>query len=278
MPISVLEQVDRFLGLSLVWEPLDEVVYKKSDSTNQIFTADLDAGDYMNLKRSLPLGVQQRLGDVQRLVLRINAARQSAFGASRVVESEILTGLGSASWAPVVIENDLGGGWLLMAYHGSPELMPSELNLNAVLSIVESMQQLSLGPVYSYESLLVKYLDEFNGRGDQQGVDHVRWLDQLWRSLPDVGLCLVHQDLHPENILKLGSQYTLIDWEYSGIGNPWSDGAALIAKFGCSLSEVHRLPRFKGLSESEFESAIKTAEEANHLLEKMWFAARESES
>ena len=277
MNYVIFEQVSDLVNADFEWAQLSECSNDEVLGSNRIYRAQCSSLSFKAVKQYMStLGLSDYSRDLvsDQLILRVNISKKVAFGASREMEGQVLKSIRSYSWSPLVIHNNPRKGWLLMSYHGQPELAPSEINMGDVLSVVAEMQQITDGPSFSYEALLLKYLSAFQKHNDQQYIEYVHHLDRLWCELPDVGSCLAHHDFHPGNVVKEGEALTLIDWEYSGIGNPWSDAASLVIKFGASVDSVYALPRFKVLPKEVFTKSLGVACEANRLLEKMWSRVR----
>ena len=49
---------------------------------------------------------------------------------------------------------------------------------------------------------------------------------------PLMASCLIHADLIPENVIVASDRFTIVDWEYSGYGDPAVDLASVMVHFG----------------------------------------------
>lgn len=219
----------------------------------------------------------------QVLILRVNAQKKLAFGVSREREAAMLELIQGYPWAMRVFCNRPDLGWCVMAHHGlslGPDTVTGAMR-TSLLEAVSGLQQidppdaLSQAVRIDYPALFECYQASLN-----KASDPIPWLErlarlvQLVRSLPVVPECLTHHDLHPGNCCWRSKQIALIDWEYSGLGNPWFDVASLHHYCDIPAAELHGLPAFTHLSRPLFELGLQQAGDAVTLLEKLWYKVR----
>jgi len=258
-----LDSVNQFLNTKVQWIPL-----QTTGSTNRHFQAVIDG---------------------KSLILRLNAADNLAFGVSRKTEANILELIKVYNWAPQIIKNNWQEGWCLMLDHGpaiGAELPPEghQKITSTLLNAINEWQLMSTNTlltsdcVFSYQHLFGMYRNAFKTTPSNAVLqDNLRLTDEVeskLNALPTVPHCLTHHDLHPGNICKDMGQLVVLDWEYSGIGSPWFDAAALHSKFGILNEEIAELPAFKALNKAQMKQGIADAVELTKALDMLWVAVR----
>lgn len=105
--------------------------------------------------------------------------------------------------------------------------------------------------------------------GKQADATH-RHLDHLLRSYsPPSMLTLCHHDWHPGNLIVTRSGWTLLDWEFAGLGDPCLDVGSAINGFSLPTSAVALLSQLTGYGVNELERAAVIMK----ALEIIWYAA-----
>ncbi|UZE96271.1 phosphotransferase [Alkalimarinus alittae] len=253
----MFESVNQFLGTPLPWRAI-----ASKGSTNRLLSA--------------------QWGE-EKLILRINAAADLAFGVSRESEAQILALVQGYRWAPKVIKNHWQEGWCVMQHHGETISRTACQAISPLL--IESVTQWQrIPPVdsarFDYTALFNAYRSRLlNDLVDSAQTSYLLLLDELinrFGELPEVPLCLTHHDLHPGNICGHEKQLTVLDWEYAGFGNPWFDAACLHAKLGAPIAMVSALPAFQHLSHKTLKQGMTNAIKLTNVLESLWFSVRSS--
>lgn len=206
----------------------------------------------------------------QHWIARVEPEIQAAPGVDPWREKTILLRLQSQRWAIAADLIDPDIGLLLMPFGGEPkgrdQLRASEVD--EICRVVAEMHRICDVPLLNYPALFEHYRQAFNR--SQPGLSQlVSETERLLVALPDIGECLVHHDLHSGNMLW-GDHLTLIDWEYSGLGNPWLDYATLERDIGLSLKQLQSFDRLKGFTAEEIEHWLASAIQVVDQLENMW--------
>ncbi|OZG72258.1 hypothetical protein BTA51_16085 [Hahella sp. CCB-MM4] len=255
---SRLALVARFLGREVNWRPL----HSQGDA-NPVLWGECDR---------------------RTLVLRLNADAQSAFGANRSMEWEVLKAIKSYSWSPDILHYELDEGWCLMEHHGlSLDQFGDEESSHKIsgydsqlLSAVNDMQKILAVPEFDYHSLFRYYRQRFQHQQDHQHLMQLEELIDDFFHLPQTPNCLVHHDLHQGNFCLDQGRLVILDWEYAGRGNPWLDMAALVRYHRVSIEEISRLPLCQGMPGDRIRHYLALAARVNLSLESLWIAARKS--
>ncbi|MCV6588666.1 MAG: aminoglycoside phosphotransferase family protein [Marinobacterium sp.] len=217
--------------------------------------------------------------DEQRLVLRLNASAELAFGADRNREAALLAQLAGLPWMPAVLQNSPQGGWLLMRDHGQRPTVPLSSEVQQqLLAVVAQWQEITLDDsrlLLDYPALFDAFLPSLKALPMSQLLQQlVALAKECLLQLPAVGRTLVHHDLHPGNLCLDAEQLVVLDWEYGALGNPWFDVAALHQHCGLSVDELVDLPPFRLLSTIEFKHGLMQAGWLLQALETLWYWVR----
>ncbi|WP_250655898.1 phosphotransferase family protein [Alkalimarinus coralli] len=272
---AIINSVNAFLGKSVVWTAIET-----QGTSNHHFRG---------------------LHEAQNLILRINATKTVAFGASRQSEAMALELIQDFDWSPTVIKNNWQEGWCLMQDHGSA--VASETSQTVTSQLLASIAEwqtiavdshssfdhssldhtIQLGHTlrFNYATLFETYRNKIeNSSNISSSRRHTELLDQLidrFDRLPTVPLCLTHHDLHPGNLCLDGHQLIVLDWEYAGFGNPWFDAASLCGKFGITADVIGSLPAFKQIQKNQLTQGLTNALWLTKALETLWYAVRGSD-
>lgn len=161
-------------------------------------------------------------------------------GSDHQRETLLLQQLQVHPWVPRLIQS-FPSGLLLQQVPGQhPEassLSPQQRQQLLQL-VMELWQQPCDLPALNYEDLLFDYWH----RARYATLLHplVHKLSRIALAWPD-STQLTHHDLHADNLLLNNNQWTLLDWEYAGPGNPWIDAVALDRWLGLSTDERQQL-------------------------------------
>lgn len=208
--------------------------------------------------------------DSQHWIARVEPDTQAAPGVDPWREQTVLRALTAYEWAisAELIMPDMG--LLVMPFAGSliarDEL--SAAQVDEICRAVHQMHSITNVPLLDYTALFERYREAFSESlpGMGQLVDET---EILLATLPDIGECLVHHDLHTGNMLW-GPHLTLIDWEYAGLGNPWLDYATLERDIGLTLSQLRNFERLSGFEPAEMEHWLACAIQVIDQLETLW--------
>lgn len=166
-------------------------------------------------------------------------------GANRQLELQVLQTLQSKPWVPR-LELCLPEGVLFLA-DANAVPMQDTLNPQQRQQLLQAVLALWQHP---FDAAPNDYIQLIHDYAALAGPDYIALAEQLldtchhWQ--PE-DFCLIHQDLHPGNLLLTDQGILLIDWEYAVRGNPWIDAVALERMLRLSPTERQlletRLPR-----------------------------------
>jgi len=133
--------------------------------------------------------------------------------------------------------------------------------LNKKLSLLKIIRRFGRGSKYnvSFQNKLLRIIRSSNLTSVEERILTQRAHDMEAFLHPKSNKCgLVHGDYHDNNIINNGDKTTVIDFEYSGIGNPLWDEISICAKYklflGLSDEEMFKA---SGISESDFSQILK---------------------
>ncbi|MBM3524906.1 MAG: hypothetical protein FJX57_18310, partial [Alphaproteobacteria bacterium] len=67
---------------------------------------------------------------------------------------------------------------------------------------------------------------------------------------------LIHADLIPENVIVAADRVVLVDWEYSGAGDPVVDVASVVLHFGLPPEQATRFVAAHGAADPAIVAAL----------------------
>lgn len=266
-------QANDFLGCSVDWQP-----HSKGGTTNRLYCGNAKNKHY---------------------ILRVNATPAYAFGVCRQREAEILQRISPYDWAPQILHNNWQQGWCLSLNQGKDSslighdrrLKPSIhaamsqwqsaslIQRSGASSITDSPHIYSARATINYATLATQYKQFFEHHkqhsfGKSRAGELIDHFKRLVDELPAVPACLTHHDLHPGNICVQESEYTIIDWEYAGIGNPWFDAAALRTEWDYSDEDILTLPALMHLGHKKLQLGLNLAIKASQIVNRLWYEVR----
>lgn len=170
---------------------------------------------------------------VPQMVLRVPALDEEAFGIDRQSEMRILLAAAKVKISPPVLWHD-NQGVFACQFVVQPSLgwdvMHSQIN---IARIADALTQAHSLPAVSHSfciyDLIEHYLQSIELflpiRSDVQ--EELEYLRRLFSNLLRVESCqspvVCHNDLNPKNVLIDDDAIWLIDWEYTGMGDPLFD-------------------------------------------------------
>ncbi len=197
-----------------------------------------------HLSTELPLAVQDHLAPIQSMQFlgqgsrnrhwRLHTAEQVYIwrefgvtppGANRQLELQVLQTLQSKPWAPQ-LELCLPEGVLFVA-DANAVPMPNTLNPQQRQQLLQAVLALWQHPFNAAPNDYIQLIHDYAAlAGPTYDYLAEQLLDGCCHWQPE-DFCLIHQDLHPGNLLITDQGIQLIDWEYAMRGNPWIDAVAL---------------------------------------------------
>lgn len=176
----------------------------------------------------------------------------------------------SKGLAPEILHSDSTHRILLMEYGGNPlDSPPQPEQLDQAAALLSKLHRMPAeSPGRSYRAML-ETLCESAAKRDLK-TPPVEWAWQIldrWDALPG---CWCHHDLIPANLVWDGIRLRLIDWEYSGWGNPAFDLAAVIRHWKLDDNLKTRFLKAYGcsLTKEELDQAICVVQ----LFDQLWYA------
>lgn len=233
---------------------------------------------------------------IKTVILRVNAPAKDTPGVSRQREATILDWIKPFDWAPQIIRNEPEQGWCLMHYYEdalktekeASKSLPTKFH-NLLLHAVDDLHTIDIDSdkddlTTNYEILLNEaYLGIAEAKKDTQALTWIQSIKNDLAALPKLPQCLVHHDLHIDNLIVSAStdnavtnhSLTILDWEYASIGSPWFDASCLSRYLSIPANKIHKLTRFETLDETTFEAALKRANGMTKTLQELWHRTRE---
>ncbi|WP_212654940.1 choline kinase family protein [Marinomonas sp. CT5] len=174
---------------------------------------------------------------VPQLVLRVPALNEEAFGIDRQSEMLVLLAAAKAEISPPVLWHDDLGAFACQ-YVTQPSLgwdvEHSDVSVKRVANALAQAHRLpAITHSFCIYDLIEHYLQSIElhsaSRADIQG--ELSYLRGLFSNLPRVkqsaSQVVCHNDLNPKNVLIDEDEIWLIDWEYTGMGDPLFDLAVV---------------------------------------------------
>ena len=198
-------------------------------------------------------------------------------GASRNNERQVLKQLQHFDWVPKLVLDRPEG---LLFHAVTPRdtkisALKQEQRQQLIDSILTLWQQPIAVAAMDY-SVLIHHYAQLAATYPEDKLKYL--LDNLshWKT---EDFCLIHQDIHAENLVITDQGILLIDWEYTTFGNPWIDAVALDRMLKLSPTEKQQLesylPNFKNHNKkNDHWSEMHRWLEA---LDQLWYAAQSSQ-
>lgn len=194
-------------------------------------------------------------------------------GADHAREARILAAIAPHRWAPVVHAHCAGHGMLFREAPGQHP-RPAELSVPQRTALIVAMTECWSTVVdeapRNYAELVAGYAESAPPSAQRDALADA--LIEVCSTWPAEGFRLTHHDLHPGNLLLAGDCWTLIDWEYAALGNPWFDAVALDEMLGLTPTEKNLLiPFLDGAADTSRWSAMA---QWRRQLNRLWSLAR----
>ena len=194
-------------------------------------------------------------------------------GADHAREGKILAAIAGRTWAPVVLAHCPGHGMLFRASagrHPNPDELTRHQRTTLLAALAECWATGIDDTPRNYIDLVMRYADR--AHASPQRDELVDALIDACAPWPTTSFRLTHHDIHPGNLLLAGDQWTLIDWEYAALGNPWFDAVSADAMLTLTPSEKRMLaPHLDdGFDPARWHSTSRWRQRLNQL----WWLAR----
>lgn len=193
-------------------------------------------------------------------------------GASRSNERKILAQLQHFDWVPKLVLDRPEG--LLFRAVTQNNIQISELTHEQRQQLIDAILTLWRQPVcvaaMDYENLILQYVQLAKDYPD----DKLNYLLNNVRQWHKDDFCLIHQDIHAENLVITDQNILLIDWEYTTLGNPWIDAVALDRMLKLNPSEREQLERH--LPQMYTDNPWYEMHHWLETLDQLWYAAQSS--
>lgn len=191
-------------------------------------------------------------------------------GASRSNERLALSALQHFAWVPKLIHESAEG--MLFLAEQALEFKPTELSHQQRQQLIETVTTLWQQPIalkqMDYPELITHYAT-LAGQVDKQPLQPLLQLAKRWD--PHF-FCVIHQDIHADNLLLTRHGCILIDWEYTVIGNPWIDAVALDRMLHLTHNEKKQLEHH--LPFMEMQHPWQEMQQWLTRLDQLWYAAQ----
>lgn len=190
-------------------------------------------------------------GGVSRYVLRIPYIDSEAFYINRSEEMHVLKSAAAIGLSPKVVWSDDDGGFACEFVH-QPSLDWTVVHQNneveRIAAALKKTHQLPKGDhEYSIFKVITHYLDGISayGKGYVEFEREYDYLLSLFKKLTPpkeiIPPVLCHNDLNPKNTLIDSERLWLIDWEYSGVGDPLFDLAVVVKSHNLDTRQTRLL-------------------------------------
>ncbi|RBP82456.1 choline kinase family protein [Marinomonas rhizomae] len=174
---------------------------------------------------------------VPQIVLRVPALDEVAFGIDRKSEMSVLLAAAESGISPSVLWHD-GQGVFACQYVAQPSLnWDVSHSLTSIARIARILAQAHTLPEVKHPFCIYELIEHYllsiesflPNRCDLQ--EEVGYLRGLFSNLPRVdpsdSPVVCHNDLNPKNVLIDDHEIWVIDWEYTGMGDPLFDLAVV---------------------------------------------------
>ncbi|WP_111493253.1 phosphotransferase [Marinobacter bohaiensis] len=220
--------------------------------------------------RHLPAGLCNHVYRVdsgpQSLALRLNNPAPDALGIDPAREGAILDGIADQPWAPRVRYRDrhcLLTDWV----QGSPPAGGSGARLHWLAHALNSVHTCPGDwPALDIPDQLRRLISRC---GMPESRTRAR-IEPLLADLPATDRrVLCHNDWHPGNLVIGPGGWTLLDWEFAGLGDPRLDIGGAINGFALDARQITSLSRLTGFPVKELTQASTIMK----VMEIVWYAA-----
>lgn len=198
--------------------------------------------------------------------LRINNPRPERLGLDPEREARILDAIAKQPWAPDVLYHD-DQVMLTRWVTGEAPVDGEMTRLNWLSNALQTVH-LETGPLPTVD--IPAQLHAFATRCGEQADATQRHIDALLANHhPSAHRVLCHHDWHPGNLIIGPSGWTLLDWEFAGLGDPVLDIGAAINGFRLPPKAVESLSQSSGYDVEQLEQGAGIMK----ALEIVWYAA-----
>ncbi len=222
-------------------------------------------------------------------IIRCPVLDKDRFLINRAYEKQILpmaTELGLSP--PVLLLNDAG---FMVSEFVSQLAFPWEVkhttkDIKRLAISLKEIHKLNIaGDLYKLDVVIKHYINQILSHSslDESFVNQCDLLERatecLYSNIPDFIPCTCHNDLNPQNCLADNEKFWVIDWEYSGLGDPLFDLAVVKSSHNLSSDQVailihtynESLPLEKTLATLEYYHALYLIREMVWMLLKFLF-------
>ncbi|MFT2111781.1 phosphotransferase [Marinomonas sp. 2405UD68-3] len=175
--------------------------------------------------------------DVPYFIIRVPCLDKDRFLINREYEKEILPIVTELGLSPRVVHLNHEG---FMVSQFVPQIaFPWDVkhttkDIKRLAESFKAIHQLNIsGKLYKLDVVIKHYLDEIRLHPNldvsliKQCEFFERITKRLYSNIPNFTPCTCHNDLNPQNCLANEEKFWVIDWEYSGLGDPLFDLAVV---------------------------------------------------
>lgn len=166
-------------------------------------------------------------------------------GITRANEARCCRLAAAAGIGPAIIH--AGEGVLVTEFVAGRTLVQSEAIEDAILRrLAASLRRLHEAPapgdLVVFDPVAISRRDLAALPADRLSPERRRRALHLLEAAPMLRpRCLIHADLIPENVIVTDDRLALVDWEYSGLGDPAIDLASVMVHFGLDRRQTELL-------------------------------------
>jgi aminoglycoside phosphotransferase (APT) family kinase protein len=215
-------------------------------------------------------------------VVRINASDAALLGVDRRREAALQTRAAQAGLAPPLIAVDPEGAFFVMAYLSARGWQAREMQdperLRALARRLARLHGLDAPQVAAFDplGLLETHVRRIVQAEPASSAELAPLLDRARGVLAAAHgarpLCIVHNDLHHQNLLGAAQPY-LLDWEYAAVTDPLYDLACVLAYYPRAQPHAQLLLEESGLAERASLQNLQDATWLYTLLSYLWYRA-----
>lgn len=198
-------------------------------------------------------------------------------GADHALEARLLAAVSHHPWAPVVVAHSAGHGLLFRqapGQHPRPTDLTQPQRTSLLVALTECWSTVIDERPRDYAALVEAYAQRALPSTQRDALAAA--LIDVCSTWPAEGFRLTHHDLHPGNLLLAGNRWTLIDWEYAALGNPWFDAVAIDEMLALTQAERSLLTPF--LEGATDPARWKAMAQWRLQLNQLWLLAHERHS
>ncbi len=192
-------------------------------------------------------------------------------GANRANERLALTHLQAFPWAPKLVIDSSEGILFEAALETSPRGEISSTQRQQLIQAIITLWQQQIPLSQMDYPKLIRHYATLASTIDTKPVSQLMDIAHRWKTDQ---FCVIHQDIHIDNLVMTDTGFLLIDWEYAVIGNPWIDAIALDRMLSLTQDEKNLIQQH--LPDLEIKHPWQAMHQWLNQLDQLWFAAQKA--